>query len=310
MSHTYALAVHGGAGRWSEDRVPFALEGVRRAAEVARRILAGGGTALDAVVEAVAVLEDDPLFNAGTGSALNAAGAAEMDAAVASGARFGAVAALGGVRNPVRVARKVMEETDHLLLAGDGAERFARAMGFASHDPVTAERRAEYLKWRDEHCLQDGDPLPRLRGLLERHPELAGGTVGAVARDRDGGLAAATSTGGLFRKLPGRVGDTPLPGAGTFASAHAAASATGHGEIILRYLATRHACALAAAGAPAGDAVEQALAALEPRGHAGMILVDAAGHVGIAHDTPFMPHAWGREDLDILAASRAETPSA
>ncbi|HEX6828096.1 MAG TPA: isoaspartyl peptidase/L-asparaginase, partial [Burkholderiales bacterium] len=236
MSHPYALAVHGGAGRWPEDRLEPTLEGVRRAAQAARRILAAGGTALDAVVEAVAALEDDPLFNAGTGAALNAAGEAEMDAAVASGTGFGAVAALAGVRNPVRVARKVMEETDHLLLAGEGARRFARAMGFASHDPVTAERRAEYLKWREEGVAPEGDPPLRLRGLLERHPELAGGTVGAVARDRNGSLAAATSTGGLFHKLPGRVGDTPVPGAGTFASSQAAASATGHGETILRVL--------------------------------------------------------------------------
>lgn len=305
MSPSCALAVHGGAGRWVEDRLDAALEGVRRAAAVARDILAAGGTALDAVVEAVAILEDDPLFNAGTGSALNAAGEAEMDAAVAVAGRFGAVAALRGVRNPVRVARKVMEQTDHVLLAGEGAERFARAMGFAPYDPVTAERRAEQRKW-SERAGEQEEALPRLRELLSRHPELAGGTVGAVARDGRGGLAAATSTGGLTFKLPGRVGDTPLPGAGTFASPHAAASATGHGEVIVRCLATRHACGLAAGGAAAGAAVRQALAALEPRGRAGLILVDAAGRLGIAHDTPFMPHAWCAEGGDIGAAAEAQ----
>lgn len=304
MSQSCALAVHGGAGRWAEGRLDAALEGVRRAAAVARDILAGGGTALDAVVEAVAVLEDEPVFNAGTGSVLNAAGEAEMDAAVAGAGRFGAVAALRGVRNPVRVARKVMEQTDHLLLAGEGAERFARAMGFPPHDPATPERRAEHRKW-SELAAEREERLPRLRELLARHPELAGGTVGAVARDCYGGLAAATSTGGLTCKLPGRVGDTPLPGAGTFASPHAAASATGHGEIILRHLATRHACGLAAGGTAAGAAVRLTLAALEPRGQAGMILVDAAGRVGIAHETPYMPHAWCRDEGDILAAIQA-----
>lgn len=292
MSQPYALAVHGGAGVWLEDRHAAALQGVRRAAEIARGILAAGGAALDAVVEAVAALEDDPVFNAGTGSALNLAGEAEMDACVmdGEGLRCGAVAALKRVRNPVRVARQVMEQTDHALLAGEGALRFARALGFGDHDPVTAGRLED---WRRRRAEAGADPLlPRLGEFLKHHPELASGTVGAVARDGAGRLAAASSTGGLTLKLPGRVGDTPLPGAGTYATRHAAASATGHGETILRHLATRSACDLAGGGLAAPEAVARALAALRPEGHAGMILVDARGRIGIAHGTPAMPHAW------------------
>lgn len=298
---SFAIAVHGGAGSWADESVAGALEGVRGATRAAVEILSAGGSALDAVVAAVVALEDDPAFNAGTGSALNLLGEAEMDACVmeGEGLRCGAVAALKRVRNPVRVARRVMEQTDHVLLAGEGALRFARAMGFADHDPVTAGRLEDFQRRRAD---TGADPrLPRLKHLLKRHPEFAPGTVGAVARDRSGRLAAATSTGGLMLKLPGRVGDTPLPGAGTYATRHAAASATGHGETILRHLATRSACDLAARGLAAPEAVVEALATLEPHGYAGMIVVDTAGRIGVAHDTPAMPHAWCGEGGEIRA---------
>jgi len=236
----------------------------------------------------VVVLEDDPLFNAGTGSALNIDGVAEMDAGVMVGQGLcsGNVACLQRVKNPILVARKVMEETDHVLLAGEGALRFARAMGFADHDPITPQRLADWQKRRTE-----GVRLPR---ILDHYPELAKGTVGAVARDAGGGLAAATSTGGLTLKLAGRVGDTPLPGAGNYATPYAAASATGRGELMMCFLATRAVCDRIAAGRSAQQAVDEVVAemaaSLGP--DVGIIALDGAGGIGVAHATPHMPHAF------------------
>lgn len=291
----YALVVHGGAGDWKPEIKAAVLEGVGRAARAGIAILAQGGSALDAAVAAVASLEDDPLFNAGTGSALNLDGEAEMDAAVmvGEGLRAGAVACLKRVRNPVQVARKVLEETDHVLLAGEGALRFARALGFPDHDPVTAERLADWRKRRE--ALVRADRGPRLARLLGSDP--ARGTVGAVALDRQGRLAAATSTGGLPLKLPGRVGDTPVPGAGYYACLHGAVCATGHGELMLRYLTTKAVTDRMVAGASAQQAADDVLRAMaESAGsEVGIIAVDARGGIGVAHATAALPHAWGRE---------------
>lgn len=298
-----SLIVHGGAGRWDPDEAEAALPGLRAAAAIGQALLSRGGSAMDAVVAAVVALEDDPLFNAGTGSALNLAGEAEMDACVMDGRTLaaGAVGAIKGVRNPVLVARRVMEATGHVLLAGDGAGRFARALGFPPYDPVTPRRRADHLEKVEALAREGRGEHTALRDLLEKYPGLAWGTVGAVALDRQGALAAATSTGGLTLKLPGRVGDTPIPGAGTYATGAAAASATGHGETILRLLASRHACDRVAAGASAQEASSEAIAALAPYGgEAGIIVVDAAGGIGVAHDTEFMPHAhWGAGNRGI-----------
>src|SRR5262245_56411212 len=225
----WAIAVHGGAGNWEVTQHDAARAGVRAAAKQAGLLLAQGAAALDAVTAAVTALEDDPVFNAGTGSVLNRGGEAEMDAAVMTGhdLAFGAVAAILRVRNPVLVAHQVMERSGHALLTGEGAVRFARACGYADYDPVTAESRAAWERAHNEARL---------------------GTVGAVALDLDGRLAAASSTGGTSLKLPGRVGDTPLPGAGTYATRDAAASATGKGELVMRMLGTKRICDLAAAG--------------------------------------------------------------
>lgn len=308
MAEGFALVVHGGAGDWEARDREAALAGVRAGALAGLRVLERGGSALDAVVAAVIVLEDAPLFNAGTGSALNLAGEAEMDACVMDGAtrRAGAVGAIRNVRNPVLVARQVMEQSDHVLLAGEGAVRFARELGFAAHDPVTEARRQDH----GTRLAALGEPgsrqLPALRLLLGKHPALAAGTVGAVALDCSGALAAATSTGGLTLKLPGRIGDTPVPGAGTYATPEAAASGTGHGEIILRLLLTRDACDRVARGEPAQAAAVKAVAALAPHGgDAGIIVVDGQGRIGVAHDTPAMPHAWCVEGGDIVARMEA-----
>ncbi|MGH9036282.1 MAG: isoaspartyl peptidase/L-asparaginase family protein, partial [Acidimicrobiia bacterium] len=212
------IAVHGGAG----DPRPAEQDGARRAAlarslTAGRDLLVAGGSALDAVIAAVEVLEDDGGFNAGRGSVRTAAGTVEMDAGVADGAgrRLGAVAAVRGVRHPVAAARAVLDDGRHILLAGEGAEDFARAAGLAF------ESDGWFI---DPDVVGDApDPGP------------APGTVGAVALDAGSHLAAATSTGGRKGQRPGRVGDSPVPGAGVWADdATCAVSATGEGEAFLR----------------------------------------------------------------------------
>lgn len=284
----HAIVVHGGAGSWPRELWRPALRGVRRAAGMGAAVLAAGGSALDAVVEAVAALEDDPVFNAGTGSVLNREGEAEMDAGVMDGATLGAggVAALRRVRNPVRVARRVLEATPHVLLVGEGALAFARAQGFADHDPVTAQRRAEHA-----------------RRVARGEPGTPKDTVGAVALDGAGRIAAATSTGGVSLKLPGRVGDSAIPGAGNYANAWAGASATGRGELVMRVLATKEVCDRVAAGETADAACAAVVEAM--RGtvgdDVGLIALDARGGVGVAHGRDLMPHAFCADRGRVIA---------
>ncbi|HYC38309.1 MAG TPA: isoaspartyl peptidase/L-asparaginase family protein [Usitatibacter sp.] len=306
---TIALIAHGGAGNIRPGGEADAIEGMRLAVEAGRTVLRGGGSALDAVCATVVALEDNPAYNAGTGAVLNYDGVAELDACVmdSRNARAGAVAALQRVKNPVLVARKVMEETDHVMLAGEGAQRFARAMGFGDHDPVTANRHAD---WRDKRSRVAEVLGPRSLNagrFLRQHPEYSGGTVGAVAVDAGGDLAAATSTGGVTLKLAGRVGDTPIVGAGNYASARVAASATGTGEYVMRSLATRALDERLAQG----DALEAALAAvLESLGRdfdadVGIIAVDRTGLALARHRTRDMPHAWFLGEDIVRALARA-----
>jgi beta-aspartyl-peptidase (threonine type) len=224
----YAIAVHGGAGDLSpEDLSPENERAYRNGLDQALlagcAVLTRGGTSVDAVVEAVMVLEDDPLFNAGRGAVLGADGIHELDAALMDGRdlRAGSVTGLHSVRNPIELARRVMERSPHVMLAGPGAEEFAREQGL---EPVanayfgTERRRAELARY-----------------LGGAGGESVMGTVGAVALDLDGNLAAATSTGGMTGKCWGRVGDTPVIGAGTYAANDSCAvSATGHGEFFIR----------------------------------------------------------------------------
>jgi L-asparaginase / beta-aspartyl-peptidase len=277
----YAIVVHGGCGRWESLYTARALKGVRAAAQVARLILEEGGSALDAVCAAVAVLEDNPLFNAGTGCVLNRDGEAEMDASVmvSEGLRCGGVAAIRRVKNPVLVARRVMEATPHVLLAAAGALDFARREGFPDYDPITGERLA-----RHRRTLQ----------ALEALRAAAGETVGAVACDTSGRLAAATSTGGITMKMPGRIGDSPIPGAGNYAMPGAAASATGTGELMMRTLATKSVCDLVAAGRAPRSAARKVVSDMELAGDqsAGIIALDGSSRVGIAMRGGVMPHAW------------------
>jgi beta-aspartyl-peptidase (threonine type) len=268
---------------------------------VAWEILQGGGSALDAVVAAVTALEDDPTFNAGTGSTLNADGVVEMDAAVMDGATLaaGAVAAVTDVRNPVVLARAVMDGSGHLLLAAGGASRFAREAGipaWPNERLVTPGQRARFEASRRGNAAGHGPGGTPERGPLPAAPRPSGGgTVGAVARDSRGHLAAATSTGGTFRKRPGRVGDTPILGAGTYAEdGRAAVSATGQGERIIQVSLARVAAELAGRGLPPMEAAREAVRILGARvgGEGGLILVGPEGDPGFAHNTPVMSRAW------------------
>ncbi|MBI4574678.1 MAG: isoaspartyl peptidase/L-asparaginase [Planctomycetes bacterium] len=284
--------VHGGAGRVASPVEGARAAGVAAAVEVARQVLAGGGDALDAAEAAAVFLEEDPAFNAGTGACLNAEGEVEADASVmASDGRSGAVAALRGVRNPIRAARRVMERTDHVLLAGEGAARFAAEEGLPTADLVTAESRRRYR----EMCtaLESGGAgeglrhLARGRDLARRAAARArtgdlGGTIGAVVRDDRGLLAAATSTGGMWMKLPGRVGDSAVIGAGTYAAPWGAASATGHGEGILRLGLTRR-CVDLMRELGAQEACRRAMDEATSGGvECGIIAVDGRGGTGDA----------------------------
>ena len=279
-SARFGVLVHGGAGaRIPEAAAEHAL-GCRPAAQAALAILERGGRALDAVECAVRALEDDPRYNAGFGAALTEEGAVELDASIMDGRdlRLGAVGALVGFRNAVTVARAVLEDGRHVFYAGEGAARFAHARGIEGADPaslVTETARAALAE-----------------AMSRRAVARPGGTVGAVARDVSGSVAAATSTGGISGKRHGRIGDSPVVGAGTYADdALGAASATGEGEGILRAVLTyRTVTALSAESAP-GDVARAALEAMRSRIGAlgGVIVADARGRFGLARTTATMP---------------------
>ena len=312
---TIALIVHGGAGSWRPGSDSDAIKGTTMAVAAGRKILEAGGSALDAAIAASVALEDNPIFNAGTGAVLNFDGFVEFDACVmvSMQSQIGAVSGLQRVKNPILVARQVMEQTDHVMLTGDGATRFARAMGHADFDPITPVRRAD---WQDKKAkLQAAigkeaahvKNAMKIRSFLQSHPEYAGGTIGALALDANGVLCACTSTGGVTMKLVGRVGDTPLPGCGTYASKFAASSATGTGEYVIRALATRQ----ISDNIEKGMSLEASIGAvLDGLGRdydadVGFIGIDAYGNTVGAHRTPHMPHAYFTDGGEIIAKMRA-----
>ena len=261
--------------------------GLRAALRAGHAVLAGGGSALEAVTQAVIVLEDDPQFNAGRGAVLTSDGRHEMDAAVMDGRNraAGAVAGILGPRNPVLAARAVMERSDHVLLTGDGALAFLRGQDLAWEEPgyFHTDRRWQSLQRELERRRRNAADT---RDDAEKH-----GTVGAVACDGAGNLAAATSTGGMTAKLPGRVGDSPLLGAGTWAdNASCAVSCTGNGEVFIRWAAAHEISArLRHRGetlAAAAEAVVAELAAVG--GDGGLIAVDGAGNVALPFNSAGM----------------------
>jgi beta-aspartyl-peptidase (threonine type) len=270
------LIVHGGAGHWPAELLAGAAAGCAAAADAGWAVLAGGGAALDAVEAAVAALEDDPRFNAGVGSSLSDAGTVEMDASIMDGSRRrgAGVAGVTATRNPVRLARLVLEDGRHVLMAGAGAERLGRARDLPALPPEAFVTAAQRRRWA---------------GRLPGQP----GTVGAVALDGAGRLAAATSTGGLRGKRVGRIGDSAVIGAGTYADDGAgAASATGSGEaIILAGLARAAVEAVREGRDPAAVAPALLREVAARGGDAGLILLDRFGRVAIASGAGAMPTA-------------------
>lgn len=297
-----ALAVHGGAWNIPGEAVETHRCGVEEALRLGWDLLRRGRSALDVVERVVRALEDDPTFNAGRGAHLNRDARVELDASIMRGADLGAgaVAAIEGVRHPVTVARLVLERSPHVLLVGAGARRFAKSEGAEMCRTSSLLVGRELERYRR---IRRGE-----RSLVTREFHDPHGTVGAVALDRRGRLAAATSTGGTQDKFPGRVGDTPIPGAGTWADDRfGAASATGWGESILRVNLSKTAVDLLAAGRAPRSAAERAVAGLaRVRGRGGIVVVDRRGRAGAAFNTPGMARgtATERGGLEVAVGRR------
>lgn len=279
-----AVIVHGGAGPIRDESLPQRLDGCKAAALVAWEILAQNGSALDAAEAAVVVLEDNPLFNAGTGSTLNLHGNVEMDAGIMDGdsLRAGAVAAVEGIKNPIKLARRVLEDGRHVMLAGEGALMFARETGFPECSPESLIVEHERKRWTEKH-----------------------GTVGCVVLDSKGKIAVATSTGGVFNKLPGRIGDSPLPGCGTYADDRGGVSCTGLGEAIIRVVLGKTAVDFLSEGVEPNTAARKSLGLLEAKtgAQAGLIMIDCQGRIGYARNTTHMPVCFIKDDRSIAVDS-------
>jgi len=283
------LLVHGGAWAIPDDMIEAHLNGVRNAVAAGWRAMERGGSALDAVEEAVVVLEDDETFDAGRGSFLNRDGKVQLDAFIMDGAtlRGGGVGGVERLRNPVRAARKILSESPHVYFVADGAERFAAEHGIAlcRNEDLVVPREIERLR---EYQAQES-----MHGNDLFAPQISHDTVGAVALDREGNIAASTSTGGTLNKAPGRLGDSSLIGCGCYAdNLSAAASTTGWGEPIMKLVLAKWAADRVESGNLPEWVAKEAMNYLKQRlnGHGGIILLDAQGRLGIAHNTPRM--AW------------------
>jgi beta-aspartyl-peptidase (threonine type) len=326
-----SLIVHGGAWDIPDDAVEACQSGCHHALTAGWAILSSGGSALDAVEAAIVVLENDPVFDAGYGSHLNLDGRVECDAIVMDGAtlRAGSAAALQRIRNPIRLARKILETCPHMMLVGEGAERYGKANGISLCDPKDLIAEAEWQAW--QQCKKDQHAAANHRG----HEQ---GTVGAVAIDSRGGLFAATSTGGTCCKLPGRIGDSPLIGCGCYADVESGGvSSTGYGEAIMKVVMAKGAVDLlrpqstpslagpqddhpesrrAAPEAgkssgvrdPSRSAAKQAaqatiaLFAKRTQATAGLILLDREGNPGFAFNTPRMAYGYVAPDGSFFTA--------
>jgi beta-aspartyl-peptidase (threonine type) len=310
MNATPVIAIHGGAGTLlrhamnaeTEGRYHTALSDILSAGE---RILAAGGSALDAVTEAVRLLEDCPLFNAGHGAVFTAAGTHELDASVMDGATLeaGAISCVTRVKNPVLAARRVLDVSDHVMFTAEGAEAFAAAQGLDLVDPsyfYTEARHQQWLKARGTSgTMLDHDAMTKFAFDNDPiDPDKKFGTVGAVALDAHGHLAAATSTGGITNKQAGRVGDAPLIGAGCYANdATCAVSTTGTGEMFIRMLAAYDVSAqMEYRGLSLEDAASDVVMTKLPRiaGRGGLVAVDAKGNVALPFNTEGMYRGFAR----------------
>lgn len=303
-----AIAIHAGAGTISKrditDEKELELrETLENAVRAGYRILKTGGSSLDAVVAAVTMLEDSPHFNAGKGAVFNAAGKNEMDASIMEGAGLeaGAVAAVHNIRNPILLARKVMTDSAHVMLMGEGAEQFARDNGISFEDDDYF-----FTEYRWKQLLQAREVEGGETAFLSETPDRWFSTVGAVALDASGNLAAATSTGGMTNKRWGRVGDSPIIGAGTYAdNSSCAVSATGHGEYFIRATVARDICArVQLTNADLAQAADYVVndQLVKMGGTGGIIAVDPSGNIALTFNTPGMYRASIDTDGEVTVA--------
>ena len=296
------LVIHGGAWAMPDDMVDAHIRGVNNALAAGWRVLERGGPALDAIEEAVVVMEDDDTFDAGRGSFLNRDGRVQLDAFIMDGAtlRGGGVGCVEHLRNPIRAARKILSESPHVYFVGEGAEKFAAEHGvpLCKNEDLIVPREVERLQryqaeLAQRDAKQDGNDLfapDDADDLAISHD-----TVGAVALDRNGNIAAATSTGGTLNKAPGRLGDSSLIGCGCYAdNESAAASTTGWGEPIMKLVLAKWTADRIAVGNLPEWSAQEAMNYLKQRvnGHGGIIVLDREGHIGIAHNTPRMAWAY------------------
>src|SRR5271165_5686011 len=282
-----------------DDRVEAHIHGVSNALAAGWRVLERGGSALDAVEEAVVIMEDDETFDAGRGSFLNRDGRVQLDALMMDGAtlRAGGVGCVEHLRNPIRAARKILSESPHVYFVARGAERFAQEHGIelCSNDDLIIEREVQRLREAKKQAY--------LRMPDEFGPLRSSDTVGAVALDGDGNIAAGTSTGGTLNKAPGRVGDSSLIGCGCYADNRSAAvSTTGWGEPMMKLVLSKWAADRVEDGLAPQEAAQRALSYLKARlhGHGGVIIVDTKGRIGLAHNTPRM--AWALSTTDSVSS--------
>jgi beta-aspartyl-peptidase (threonine type) len=291
------MVVHGGAWAMPDEVVKAHIEGVNKAMAEGWRILESGGRALDAVQAAIAYMEEDDTFDAGRGSFLTRDGRVQLDALMMDGAtlRAGGVGCVERIRNPIEAARLVLDESPHVYMVGEGAEAFAQEHGIklCRNEELVIEREVRRLKEAQAKAAA-GQPDTTFAGLDRGHD-----TVGAVALDADGNIAAGTSTGGTLNKAPGRVGDSSLIGCGCYADNHSAAvSCTGWGEPIMKLVLAKWAADRVKTGGAPDAVAQEAMFYLQQRlqGHGGMILLDQRGRFGIAHNTPRM--AWAYKNTE------------
>ena len=285
------LVVHGGAWAMPDDMVDAHIRGVTNALATGWRVLDRGGSALDAVEEAVVIMEDDETLDAGRGSFLNRDGKVQLDALIMDGAtlRAGGVGCVEHLRNPVRAARKILSESPHVYFVGEGAEKLAAEHGLplCKNEDLVIPREVARLREYQAEAAQHGNDLFA--------PTISHDTVGAVALDRNGNIAAATSTGGTLNKAPGRLGDSSLIGCGCYAdNLSAAVSTTGWGEPIMKLVLAKWTADRISAGNLPEWAAQEAMNHLKQRvnGHGGIIVLNPQGHFGVAHNTPRMAWAY------------------
>lgn len=303
MKSEPVLLVHGGAWAIPDDMIDAHLQGVRNAIAAGWRVLESGGPALDAVEEAVVIMENDEAFDAGRGSFLNREGKVQLDALIMDGAtlRAGGVGCVEHIANPVRAARKVLSESPHVYFVAEGAEKFAQEHGvpLCRNEDLIIPREVERLRHVQSASPSDKEDLFA--------PTISHDTVGAVALDSSGNIAAATSTGGTLNKAPGRLGDSSLIGCGCYADNQSAAvSTTGWGEPIMKLVLAKWAADRVASGNLPQWIADEAMNYLVKRvnGHGGIILLDAQGRYGFAHNTPRMAWALRTRSQDQAGIKR------